>query len=251
MLPTTPSTHRPTPRRVLLLAALAATTLLGACGASSSSEGGSTTTLPGGGDEVTTTVGADESTTTTASSTTTKPSTTTEPDGSGAGDADRQAYLDAFAKGFGDEDNAPFEADQLECLANNFLDAIGVDELKSAGVTPEEYGGGGNFGGKLTLDEDTANDVFDQYEVCDVDLKSYLKTFAASFSGGKLTPEEEACIDKSLTDENLRTSLVADLMDEELENDPLDPIEECVDFTADGPASGPTASSVVPPDRGN
>ena len=221
-------TDRPTPRRVLLLTVLAATSLLAACGASGGSEGASTTTAANGGDGVTTTTGEDGPSTTDVET-----STTTEPD---QDDSGRQAYVDALAEGFADDDTAPFDEDQVDCLGNGFVDAIGYDELKRAGVTPEEFGEGDDFGGKLTIDEAIANDLYDQYEACGIDLKAFLKEFATDFTdGGKLSAAQEACVDKALTEENLRRSLVADLMGEDIEDDPLDAVDDCVDFSVDIP----------------
>lgn len=227
--------------RSLLGALLATTVFLGACSTSGSDEATPTTEATG---EASTTTVSDDPTPTTDAPT---PTTEDVPDTTGGGETgDRQAYLDAFAKGFQEEgDEQFFSAGQVDCLGEGFLDVIGVDTLVDAGVTPEEFGEGDGFSEELGLDEDQANDLYDQFEGCGIDLKEIFVDTFTSFSPQPLGDEELACIDDVLTDERIRDSFVSDLLEvEDGAADPFDEIDSCLpsSFGEDGP----TADTVEP-----
>lgn len=236
---------------VVAIALFAFTGLVAGCGTSSSSEGGDTTTTVAAGKTTTSGAPTVETTTTEAGAPTTTTQTTAVGGDGGGETGDRQAYIDAIAASLsGDESLNPFTADQADCLGNGYVDTIGLDEITSAGVTPEEFGQGSGFGGKLDIDEKTANALYDTYSDCDIDLSKVFKDVAASISGKPLNPEEEACIDRTLTDDALRTSFVADLRGEDLQNDPLDALETCVDLGAqspDAPSADTTPATIAPP----
>lgn len=246
--------HRRHPRTVVVaISFVAFSGMLIGCttGSSDSSDGTGTTTIAtGGAGDDTTSAGSDGTSTTAASPTTTETPTT----GGGNGGGGRQAYVDAFTDtlDFGGGEG-PFTVDQVDCLANGTLDAIGLDELVSGGVTPEEFADLEGFGGKVDIDDGTANEVFDQYEGCDIDLKQTFLDIAEGFNGKPFTADEQACIDRSLTDDNLRASAVAAIKGEELSDDPIDDIDECLDLTfgPDVDPDRPTANTVVPPPSGN
>lgn len=231
--------------RSLLATVLSAVLFLAACGASGSDDAASSTTTDGG--DATTTTGGDDDPTPT-------PTTEDTPDTTeGGGEpGDRQAYLDAFVMDFDDEDEPIFEQGQVDCLAEKYLDVIGLDNLVEAGVTPEEYGEGDDFPEELGLDEDTANELYDQFGECDIDIKEIFVDLFSGFSPEPLTDEQKACIDDTLTEDRLRESFVADLLDlEDDGSDPFDELEACVPdsfgegTTEDAPTGddGPAADS--------
>lgn len=236
-------TPRTTPTR---LAALAVALLLAAgtaaCGTSSGDDSSDTTEA-----KTTTTVQDDETTTTEADDDTTTTEgdddeTTTTEGGDEPVDADAQAYVDAMTDGIGEVFGGP---EQATCLAEAWVDTIGADVLAEQGVTPEAFGEGDDeMIEGLDLDEGTASDLYDTFGDCDIDLKALF----TSFSSESPTPEEEACVDEILTDDNLRESFVAEYTGVDLEDDPIDAVEDCFP-ESDGPVAedgSVTAATVSP-----
>lgn len=261
---TTTSTR---PRRLLTAATLALLLTAGAaaCGGSGGSEGAtdtttttrvdkttttaSTTTTAGEATTttteagVTTTTGDETTTTTEAATTTTEARVTTTTNGEPSGDA--QDYVDALVATIeGDEGEEVFEPGQVECLAGNFVDVIGVEALQSAGVSPEEFaqGNGSNFPPELGVDEAKANELYDQFAACEVDLAEVF-TKAFSSGGGEVTAEQQACIDDVFTQANLRASFVADYLGDDLADDPLEAAGVCLDEPPTTEPATPTVPS--------
>lgn len=221
-------------RRVVTGTALALLLAVGsvACGADGESDDATdeSTTTTSGGDASTTTTTRDDVTTTTRDdvTTTTGDDVTTTTDGEPSGDA--QDYVDALVATIeGNEGEEVFEPGQVECLVGNFVDVIGVEALQAAGVSPEEFaqGNGSDFPPELGVDEAKANELYDQFAACEVDL---VEVFTKAFSsgGGEVTAEQQACIDDVFTEANLRASFVADYLGEDLADDPLDEAGDCV-----------------------
>lgn len=224
----------PTRSRRLLAAgtlALLLTAATAACGGDGGDEGGTDTTTSTRVDETTTTASTtteDDVTTTTEDevTTTTEDEVTSTTDGEPSGDP--QDYVDALVATIDGAGEEFFEPGQVECLAESFVDVIGVDALEAAGISPDELAEGtaSTFPPELGLDEAEANELYDQFGACEIDLvEQFSKIFAA---GRDLTAEEQACLEGVGTDENLRASFVADVLGEELEDDPLDAITTCV-----------------------
>ncbi|CAN5418884.1 hypothetical protein BH10ACT1_BH10ACT1_10460 [soil metagenome] len=223
-------------QRTLLLPALAALSLL--VGSACSSDGSDAS--PTGARSTTTTDGA----------TTTDPdggSTTTEVDGgpttSRASEPAQGA--DAYVAALEETLTAPalegaVDAEQARCVAEGFVEAIGGDELVESGISPEDFAlkttTGGNEG--LQIDEATANDMFDVYGQCDIDLQGLFETQ----SGADLSAEEQACIKDVLTDENLRTSFIIGVTGGDVDDDPTADLVKCFDVTE----ISPPASITVP-----
>lgn len=156
---------------------------------------------------------------------------------------DEQAYVDALVATFEeDESDELYTEDQVTCLAEGFVDIIGVDALQSAGLSPQEFAEDGidDVPDELGVDDEKANAMYDTFADCDIDLQ---ELFASTAGGEELTADEQACLDDLLTDDNLRASFVASFTGDELEDDPLDDAFECFDF---GSASGPVAEPVTP-----
>lgn len=75
--------------------------------------------------------------------------------------ATREDYVDALASSFGDEGTEILGAGGLGCLTSNFVNIVGVDELKAAGVSPQEFATNGDLR-SAGVDEAKANELFDQ-----------------------------------------------------------------------------------------
>lgn len=253
MTPPTP------PRRFLTGAALALLLTAGAaaCGASGDSEGGTDPTTTTRADKTTTsastTTTEEETTTTEDDTTTTEDETTTTGGGvttttDGEPSSDPQDYIDALVANFeGDAGEEVFEPGQVECLAERFVDVVGIDELQAAGVSPDEFaeGDGSEFPPELGVDEDKANELYDQFAACEIDLRELLTKLFTS-EGNEITAEQQACLDKVFTDENLRASFVADFLGEDLENDPLDEAGTCIGLDEPSTSDDTPADTVDP-----
>lgn len=200
--------------------------------ATTTTTAGNETTTTSEADEATTTSGDDVSTTTTGDdvTTTTEEDVTTTTDGEPS--SDPQDYVDALVANIeGDTGAESFGPGQVECVAGNFVDVIGIEALQAAGISPEEFaeGDGSDFPPEVGVDEAKANELFDQFDACEVDLiEVFSKIFAAE--GEELTAEQQACLEDVFTEENLRASFVADYLGEELEDDPLEEAGTCVGF---------------------
>lgn len=203
-------------------AALAALLVMGtaACGAS----GGDDTSVRTA--QTTTTTGS-AATKTTTSGAVGAPETTSTTAGGGTGANGRQAYVDALVTNFNTgQDLEIFKAGQVECLANGFLDIIGLEKLQAADVSPQTFAESSDLPPEVGIDEAKANRLYDQFDACGIDLASAMaKVFQA---GGKgLTAAQQACFDKVVTDDSLRASFVADFLGKSLEQDPLDEASTC------------------------
>ena len=198
---------------------------LGACGASGGSDAGATTTsgqasttTGSGGGETTTT---DDAVSTTTSEDTAATTTTT---GGSEGGTDRAAYVAAVVDSLGGGVFATNE--QATCLANEWVDQLGLDEMRAAGVTAEDFGSGDGEKLKvLDLDDSDAGALFDAYGTCHLDLKEIFSKFASD--GTPATPKQKACVAKLLTDDALRESFVKDFFNQKMEHDPVDEIDTC------------------------
>lgn len=136
----------------------------------------------------------------------------------------------------------------MKCLAGNFVDIIGVDALKSAGISPKQFaeGDGTAFSSKLGVDETKANKLFDQFKGCGIDLvELYSKIF--STGGDGVTDEEQTCIDQVLTEDNLRKSLVASFLGKDLQDDPLKAAVDCIGGVPSSDSGVPATPTTVGP----
>ncbi|MGI8709866.1 MAG: hypothetical protein ACR2LA_02590 [Acidimicrobiales bacterium] len=119
-----------------------------------------------------------------------------------------------------------FDEAQAKCLARRFLDVIGLDRLRNAGVEPDDFNISANFGEKLGVDATEGNQLYDQFASCGIDVEEVLVK-SLSAGGQDLTPEERACVDAAFGPDDVRRSFVADIIGQDLTDDPLDRIEQC------------------------
>ncbi|CAN5643660.1 hypothetical protein BH10ACT1_BH10ACT1_24590 [soil metagenome] len=237
MTPTTrPRAHRlaASVALVLLLAGGAA-----ACSGSGSDDAAKTTTTDAP-TRTTVTAKGSEGTTEEDPTVTTDDGETTTTEAADDGDRSKQAYVDAFAKGF-DSTEELIPAAKSQCVGEKLIDVLGFDAIVDSGLTPEEFGqgNGDDFPKSLGIDEDKANEMYDQFEACDVNLG---EAFVKALSGeGTFTAEQKACLTQKVTDDTLRASFVASFLGDDSGDDPLDAATECV-----GGDDSPTANTVAP-----
>ena len=191
---------------VVLLLAFALAGLLGACGTS----------------------GADDADSRGTKTTNDKKSTTTSSKApiTVARSAEAQRYATALITKLKEDGSGVFDTSQASCMAGSYLDAIGVEALKAAGISPAAFaeGNGRDFNDKITLTEAMGNQVFDGFARCGVDVA---KVFRLMYTSENPTPEENACLDSLLTESNLRRSFMADYLGQKLDPDPIDQLEAC------------------------
>lgn len=125
---------------------------------------------------------------------------------------DEQAYIDALAE----MDTAGQQSstdEQSRCMAEVVVDVIGVDRLREA-ATPEEIrenaSGEGISALGIRLDEDQATAVYDRGSEC-ID---YRQLVLDSLRQRNYTDQQVECVDQYLTEDLLRDSVVAGIMED-------------------------------------
>ncbi len=152
--------------------------------------------------------------------------TTTEDDGGGGGPADEQAYVDALVTTFSAEDAETFSLEQIECLAEEWVAGVGVDAFDAAGVTPEDIVADEGGIEDLEIDEATAGGMADALGTCGVEIRSL---FYEEFIGDEeLTGEQTACLDATISDDDLRQFLVDSITGEDSGDEALAEAGTCL-----------------------
>ncbi|MBX3286573.1 MAG: hypothetical protein KF703_14590 [Actinobacteria bacterium] len=151
--------------------------------------------------------------------------TTTTAAGSGDGDPDAATeadYVAALEANFGRSGDV-FSEEGVACLAQRWVEIIGVDTFHDAGVTPDELARNRADLGDLEMGPATAESLADSFDRCGLALRdAYLKTLE-----GDLSEQGKICVDEMLTPEVVRKAFVAELLGQELDPDPLLQVERC------------------------
>lgn len=162
-----------------------------------SAAGRSTTTEPGGGDRPDPSDGAVE-------------------------DATEADYVDALATNFAKAGDV-FSEEGVRCLAGRWVEVIGVDTFRAAGVAPDDLAANQARFEDLEIDRGTAEALAGSFDACGLQLRdAYLRTLQ-----GDLSEQGKICVDDLLTEDAVRRSFVADLLGEELDPDPLTQVDRC------------------------
>lgn len=197
-------------KKLLLLVVFAFTAplLVVGCGSSGGDEKGSSTTTKtddakGDGGDNTTTTGDDKT-------------DETKPDDGGddpvelSGDA--KDYADALTANMIENggDDLPLTEEQAGCLSPRWVDLIGVEKFKAAGVTPEDIrndSDGADFE-EFKFTEDEANEMVNAFGKCNIDLKEMIEK---SMALEEMPAAARECMEKVLTPEALRKIMVLGL----------------------------------------
>jgi hypothetical protein len=115
----------------------------------------------------------------------------------GGGDnGNKGAYVDAIAKTMEGDKDFPLEDKDARCLAGRMVDAIGVDTIEEAGVTPEEIEADDGSFDKVgaNLSEEQASKLTDA--IFDGGCVNMGELFASSMAAGglNLTDEQAKCL---------------------------------------------------------
>lgn len=144
--------------------------------------------------------------------------------GGGGGDVSAEArpYVDALVASMqsGGEGEWSLTDEQAKCVAPRWINTIGVDTLKDAGVEPEDIGDdAGSDLDDLNLTEDQGNRLYDAFGECDVDIAA---AFTASLGDDdSLSEEDRECVAEAFDDDVLRRIMVTAITkgDEGLDQD--------------------------------
>jgi hypothetical protein len=120
----------------------------------------------------------------------------------------RQEYVDAIVAIADDEDDEAFPPEARLCVAESFVDAFGAEEMREAGVEPEDIAGDVGGPGELGLDfsDEQSAAFYDQMSGC-MDLRSLIVEGVLG-AESELPPEAVACLDENLTDDLLERFFV-------------------------------------------
>ena len=192
-------------KRYSLLAALVLTAPLLATGCSS---GGDDT-----GDKAAVTTDDGSTTTDGGKDTTT---TTTKKDGGGKVNVSTEAapYVKAMAASLSKSQNdgdLQMTPEQADCIAPRWVDTIGVDRFKEAGVTPEAIEKDDNATDfkEFTLTKPEAEVMYDAFGQCNVNLRELM---LESLAGDAEVPEAvRTCMEGVLTEKAIKKLMILGL----------------------------------------
>lgn len=145
-------------------------------------------------------------------------------------DADATAeYQEALAASMAEDEDVPFAPEDIDCLAGEFVDAIGgATALDDAGVTPEELRESDDLQGLgLDLGDAEADAVAASFGACDVSLAQLVLDEA----GEEVPAEVRTCVEENL-DEDVLADFLANLLvdadaSDDLPAELLDPLTAC------------------------
>jgi hypothetical protein len=120
----------------------------------------------------------------------------------GDGAPDRQAFVDEAVMSNRDDANSSLSDAQAECLAVAVVDAIGVDRLNDAKISPDDFGGFEWMVGGLDveLSSATVDELSERLANCDVPLTAaeFLDAQVAPGSDVEYSPNAYACLSDGL-----------------------------------------------------
>lgn len=149
-------------------------------------------------------------------------------DSGNAGSGDDE-YVEAMAASMQEDEDLPFADEDVDCLANGFVDALGgAERLEEEGITPEDLGsdeGLQDLG--LELGEEEADGIAASFGNCDVSLAELV----LSEAGEDVPADVRECVEDNLDEDVLADFFATVLVDEETGEEPpaelLEPLLTC------------------------
>jgi hypothetical protein len=131
--------------------------------------------------------------------------------------ADEAPYVDALTTAFTQSPALPFDAADARCVSAIVIDAIGLDRLEAASVTPEVLAvATGIEGLGVDLDDDDAEAVATAFADCDISLADAV--IAGSGQRGVPLPDEAAdCVRDELDEDDFAHVYARSMLDEDPE----------------------------------
>jgi len=122
--------------------------------------------------------------------------------------ASGNAYAEAFAAGYKADPAIPFSDTEADCMAREFVDAVGGPAaFEAAGLSVDDMTGAVNPLRRVNPSDAQARAAGGAFRTCGVSVVDML------FEPGSLADDERACIDEALTDEVIGAAFVADPAD--------------------------------------
>jgi hypothetical protein len=109
------------------------------------------------------------------------------------------------------------DEDQRRCVAEHQVQAIGVDQLRAAGITPASIGDGSKDLTDLSIDRPLAEAIVDGYPACGYDMKPRMVAGMAGIAHG--SAEVTACLEETITDEVAREYAVLAIISDSADPD--------------------------------
>ncbi|MFP3900288.1 MAG: hypothetical protein ACLFXM_05500 [Acidimicrobiia bacterium] len=159
-----------------------------------------------------------------------------------------QEYVDVITQTIGGAPGIPEESSR--CLAEAFVEGIGVDELQDRG-TPEELADRNEAFTDMTLDEPQAESAYDHLGSCAEPRELLVQTVASS---QELPEEVTTCVDETVDDDAAREFFVTLFQGPEAQQESEAMQELGVALTectaAGGPAPPQGQPAPAPPQQG-
>lgn len=125
-------------------------------------------------------------------------------------------YAQAIAKTFTKKespDDIVLDDGQAECVSNHIVDIVGVDTYEEAGITPADLEDTDGFVGDVDVTEKQANDVYDSFKKCKVDLHAvFLESMAQD---DEASDEAKQCLEGAMTEDVIRGLMVSGMTGDE------------------------------------
>jgi len=148
-------------------------------------------------------------------------------DESGEGEANE--YSEAMAASMAEDEDLPFEQQDVDCLSIEFVDALGgPDRLEEEGIEPADLRsdeGLDQLG--LEISDEEAEGIAAAFGACDVSLAELV----LSEAGEDVPKETRDCVEENLDEEVLAEFFARVLVDESSDQEPpeelLEPLLQC------------------------
>lgn len=130
---------------------------------------------------------------------------------------DAQPYIDALQEAFLEDEEEAFRPteEQAGCFAERTIEAIGVDTIEEAEVTPEELAeSDGPAEAGIELSEEQAREAAQAFTGCGLSL-------AGAFAGEDADDQLVDCVDENLDEDLVVDAFTASYLGNESESDDL------------------------------
>lgn len=139
-----------------------------------------------------------------------------------------QAYIDALIASYEGTEGGPplFSGEQATCLAESWVDSIGLERFAGAGLTPEALGSFEAGLEVVDIPDEVADEMIGALDDCEVDVaEAMLQSLGTPED---LPPELSSCVDAAITEDVAKELLRGRLLGAESNPEAAAPLEECL-----------------------
>jgi hypothetical protein len=154
-------------------------------------------------------------------------------DGGGGDDAAAQPYVDAVSRSLKGDEEFPVPDDTADCIGAAVVDAVGVERLEEAGITPRDFEEAEDFDDLgIELTDDDVDRLGSSLADCDL-ADAITQGFATELPG--LTDSDLECISEGIDDDALGDAMAQgilggdDVEPEDVVGPVLDGLKDCPD----------------------